>query len=362
MRRSLPAVLAAIAFVLSGCASEEATTSISEEPTVDVSGAASSLGATPPTANEESGAAATLGQEFSTPDGLLSFRYPTGWNVTPDETGDTGGYENAGWEIHDDDGQLALSLSVQEWRAPAGPPPLESVLPQGSVPGVLDGLGNPVQTVVAGTPGHDGSSTGVVYGLAAGTGADTSLFELRWGNTHLLSLSGGLQLGPYDQVDLAAETQEFAEGMRFQQEILPILQSLTVGPPPPVTSGSEASDEAFPDNFDAESIPDDPSAGMTFGDIDRWAEDLEDGYLAEDGYSEFADAPTNMVQSLITTFHATTYGELQVLVPAWTTDDEADAIVSHVSYIVAELPDAPHIVSVRPGGDEPALATQPINW
>ncbi|MEX5272060.1 hypothetical protein [Kocuria sabuli] len=100
----------------------------------------------------------------------------------------------------------------------------------------MDGIGNPVQTVVAGSFGHDGSSTGVAYGAAAGTGADTTLFDIRWGNHHILSFSGGSELDSYDQVDLPAETQQFADSPRFRQDILPILRSLTAGEPPAVDS------------------------------------------------------------------------------------------------------------------------------
>lgn len=68
--------------------------------------------------------------------------------------------------------------------------------------------------------------------MAAGTGADTTLFDLRWGNDYLLSFSGGRELGPNNQVDLKAEAERFAASPRFRTQILPIIQSLTASSPP----------------------------------------------------------------------------------------------------------------------------------
>ncbi|WP_354261365.1 hypothetical protein [Arthrobacter sp. OAP107] len=174
-----------------------------------------------------------LNEMFTTPDGMLSFRYPTGWTVTPtlDE-----GYRDTirkAWTLTDSEGQAVLGLHVRSWEAPLGTAPLTTILPQGPIPGVVDGLGMPSQAVVAASPGQDlDANGGLHYGMAAGTGADTTLFDLRWGNDYLLSFSGGRELGPNTQVDLKAEAEQFAASPRFRNEILPIIQSLTASPPP----------------------------------------------------------------------------------------------------------------------------------
>lgn len=105
------------------------------------------------------------------------------------------------------------------------------------------------------------------------------------------------------------------------------------------------------------------AGGMTPGDIGRWAEDLEDEYLAEYGYTEFMDAEDapGTVPSAITTFDATTYGELKVYVPAWTSESDAEIIAEDVATTVAGASDAPSTVVVSTGWDEPALATQRVN-
>ena len=252
----LSAVLAC-ALALAGCTSGEFATPSSNDslasapstssplPTVDT---APETPTTSPSASVQNETAVALEQSFTSPDGALSFRYPTGWTVRAqlEET-----YEDSrryGWTVHDTDGDTVLTLSVRTWTAPAGPPPVEALAPQGPVPGMVDGLGNPVQVVVAGTPGHDGSSTSLVYGIAAGTGADTTLFDLRWGNLYQLSFTGGQTLGPYEQVDLAAEAEKFAASPRFHTEILPILQSFTAGPAPTLSPSDEnvAADDGSP--------------------------------------------------------------------------------------------------------------------
>lgn len=354
----------AAAVLLAGCApaqpDPESTGSATAEVTqqTTTTPAATTSGSPAP---EAAGAGPGLEQRFTTPDGGVSFGHPAGWEVIHEESSRDRDLTIDRWEVIDEQGEPVLGLTIRTWYPPAGPPPVESVLPQGEVPGMLDGLGNPVQAVVAATPGHDGSSTSIIYGLAAGTGADTTIFDLRWGNNHLLSFSGGQERGPYEDVNLAAEAQEFAASPRFRQEILPVLQSLTVGEPPAVGTGPE---EDVPEETGGSrpSGAGEAVEGMTPGDIDRWAEELEEGYLAELGYWEFTDAPPGTAPASIITFTATTYGELQVLVPVWTTEDEADAIVTHVATIVADLPEAPSVVSVHPGGDQPALATQSITW
>lgn len=177
--------------------------------------------------------AAVLNETFTSPDGTLSFRYPTGWTVTPTLDEQNRGTIRKSWTLADAGGQPVLALSVRTWEAPFGIAPLTTVLPQGPVPGVVDGLGMPSQAVVAASPGQSlGADGGLHYGMAAGTGADTTLFDLRWGNDYLLSFGGGRMLGPNDQVDLKAEAEQFAASPRFRNQILPIIQSLTASSPP----------------------------------------------------------------------------------------------------------------------------------
>lgn len=366
MRRCLPTVLAIAALCLSGCAAEStdasvpagASTTTTEQPAAATSAATSSSKASTSSPSAQSDSIVALDQKFTTPDGLVSFRYPTGWSVAPHEESNMEGVEDAAWELTDTQGEPTLLLRIRPYIPPAGPGGLESILPQGPIPGVLDGIGNPVQTVVAGSFGHDGSSTGVAYGAAAGTGADTTLFDIRWGNHHILSFAGGFKLGSYDQVDLPAETQQFAASPRFRQEILPILQSLTAGEPPAVDSETTGSAETTPDT-DMDTAPE----GMTPGDISRWSEDLEDEYLAQYGYTEFMDAEEDAgsVPSAIITFDATTYGELRVYTWAWISEDDAQTVAEDVASAMAGLPDAPHTVTVSNGADDPTLATATVN-
>lgn len=105
------------------------------------------------------------------------------------------------------------------------------------------------------------------------------------------------------------------------------------------------------------------SPGMSPGDIGRWAEDLEDEYLAEYGLSEFLDpmdAPAT-VTSAIVTFDATTYGELKVYVWGWIGAADAEIIAEDVATTVASVPDAPSVINVSAGWDEPTLATSNVN-
>ena len=109
----------------------------------------------------------------------------------------------------------------------------------------------------------------------------------------------------------------------------------------------------------AQAAPD----GMTPGDIARWAEDLEDEYLAQYGYTEFMDAENDMgtAPSAIITFDATTYGELKVYTWAYIEDPDAEAVAEDVASAVAGLPDAPHTVTVSNNSEAPVLATATVN-
>lgn len=176
---------------------------------------------------------AVLNETFTTPDGTLSFRYPTGWTVTPTLDERYRGIIRKAWTLTDSGGQSVLGLIVRSWEAPLGTAPLTTVLPQGPISGVVDGLGMPSQAVVAASPGQSvGVNGGLHYGMAAGTGADTTLFDLRWGNDYLLSFGGGWELGPNTEVDLKAEAEQFAASPRFRNQILPIIRSLTASSPP----------------------------------------------------------------------------------------------------------------------------------
>lgn len=248
------------ALTLAGCASDDApapsstesstTTRTPASPSLspETSGSDTPTPVNTPSASAPEATAVALEQLFTSPDGSLSFRYPTGWTIRAQATETYEDTERYGWTVHDTDGDTVLSLDVRTWMPPAGPPPLEAMSHQGPVTGMVDGLGNPVQVIVAGTPGHDGSSTSLMYGMAAGTGADTTLFDLRWGNLYQVSFAGSQSLGPYEQVNLAAEAEAFAASSRFRTEILPILQSFTAGPPPTHSSSDEnaAADEETP--------------------------------------------------------------------------------------------------------------------
>lgn len=175
-----------------------------------------------------------LDETFTSPNGTLSFRYPTGWTVILTKNERYRDTVHTTWALNDADAQLVLTLDARSYVSPAGPPPVTTVLPQGPVPGVLDGLGTPANAVVAATPGQSwGSNGSLIYGIAAGTGADTTLFDLRWGNYYQLSFSGSQDLGhPAEAAELAAEAKELAASSRFRTQILPILQSLTASTPP----------------------------------------------------------------------------------------------------------------------------------
>ncbi|MEX5272059.1 hypothetical protein [Kocuria sabuli] len=59
------------------------------------------------------GSTVTLEQEFGTPDGLVSFRYPTGWSVAPHEESNVEGSDDAAWEVIDTRGEPTLLLRVR---------------------------------------------------------------------------------------------------------------------------------------------------------------------------------------------------------------------------------------------------------
>jgi hypothetical protein len=176
---------------------------------------------------------AVLTETFTSPDGTLSFRYPAGWTVTPTLDERHRDTIRKSWTLADAEGQSVLTLGLRTWEEQIGSAPLTTVLPQGPISGVLDGLGMPSQAIVAASPGQAvGATGGLHYGMAAGTGADTTLFSLRWGNDYLLSFAGGRELGPNTQVDLKAEAEQFAASPRFRNQILPIIESLTASSPP----------------------------------------------------------------------------------------------------------------------------------
>ena len=77
------------------------------------------------------------------------------------------------------------------------------------------------------------------------TGADPVFGDVRWGEGSLLSFSGYHQLGPNDEVDMAAGAEEFAASTQFRTQILPTLQSLTVTATPGAPVGA-ADDQQTP--------------------------------------------------------------------------------------------------------------------
>lgn len=85
------------------------------------------------------------------------------------------------------------------------------------------------------------------------------------------------------------------------------------------------------------------ASAMTPGEIARWAEDVEDEYLAQYGYTEFMDAETasGTVPSAIKTFDATDCGELKVYIWAWVNEDDAQVVADDVAATLAGSLDAP---------------------
>lgn len=181
------------------------------------------------------GAAAPLSETFTSPDGALSFRYPAGWAVVG--TANQQASENTAyrsWSVTSPDGQTTLDLGVTAGIAPIGSAPLTVILPQGSVPGAADHVARGARAVVAASPGQAVGGAGYLFfGMATDVGGDTTMFALPWGESHILSFGGRRELGPANRVDLGAEAQKLAADPQFLNEILPMIQSLTVAPPPP---------------------------------------------------------------------------------------------------------------------------------
>ncbi|ALU39019.1 hypothetical protein AS188_03835 [Kocuria flava] len=100
------------------------------------------------------------------------------------------------------------------------------------------------------------------------------------------------------------------------------------------------------------------ASAMTPGEIARWAEDVEDEYLAQYGYTEFMEAETapGTVPSAINTFDATDQGELKVYIWAWISEDDAQVVADDVAATLAGSPDAPETVVVSVAWDKPTLA------
>jgi hypothetical protein len=235
------------------------------------------------------------------------------------------------------------------------------VIPQEKIPGVVDKFGTPTLVAVAASPGQClGCDAGVLYEMTSATGADPVYGDIRWGEGYLLSFGGGQTVGSNTEVDMAAEAEQFADSTRFRTQILPILQSLTTSIPATLgeheTPGTSASTPS-------EDTPDTDAAEMTPGDIGRWAEEVEDEYLAQYGYAEFRDAEddTDSAPSAIIPFDATTYGELRVYTWGWINETDAQTVADDVASSVAGLPDAPPTVTVSNGADDPTLATATVN-
>lgn len=245
----LPAVLVCL-LAVNGCstdgsdtatpagASEPASASASAAPTTAESSAE-------PTSEPSSSApvepAVALEETFTSPDESLSFRYPTGWTVVvPEDTSE----EVRRWVVNDAAGEQVLSLSVRpdQDMYKVSPPLTPLVIPQGEVPGVVDKLGTSTLVGVAATFGQcAGCDAGVLYGMTSATGADPVFGDVQWGDGYLLSFGGSQMLGPNDEVDMAAEAEQFAASTRFRTQILPILQSLTTASAPaPGASTGEA--------------------------------------------------------------------------------------------------------------------------
>lgn len=263
-RRVLSPAVLACALALSGCAAggsdatvtsdETTSTEASPSPTM-IASATPRISQSSPTAVPSSSpsftsqeeTAAAPEQTFTSPDGSFSFQYPAGWTVAAQQAEMSSGFERYGWVVNDAEGQSALSLTVETDVPPAGPPPLTVVMPQGPVPGVVDASGAAAQVIVSATPGHDGSSTSVGYGIASATGMamDATRLQIPLGNGYRLSFGGGESLGPDDQVNLEAEASRLAASPRFRNEILPLLKSVTATPS---VAGGGSTGGATPDS------------------------------------------------------------------------------------------------------------------
>jgi hypothetical protein len=185
-----------------------------------------------------------LPQAFTSPEGSLSFRYPAGWTVVASSDSPE---EFRQWVLRDAEGMQVLLLTVRpdQDMYKVSPPLTPLVIPQGQIPGVVDALGTATVAAVAASPGQSvGGTASVLYGMTSATGADPVFGDIRWGDGFLLSFSGHHELGPNDEVDMAAGAEEFAASTQFRTQILPTLQSLTVTASPEAPVGATDDEEA----------------------------------------------------------------------------------------------------------------------
>lgn len=102
------------------------------------------------------------------------------------------------------------------------------------------------------------------------------------------------------------------------------------------------------------------TASETPGDIERWAEQLEDEYLHPMGYEDFSDAPEGTLLAEVITFSADTRGDLKAFVWGWVDPETAAEVADELAADLAPLPHAPDTVSVYHGGSDTVLATQDV--
>lgn len=247
-RVPFPTVLAC-ALALSGCAAgqSDTTAASSETASVEASSSPTLIASATPTVSQDSPVAvpgngsssappkktvSALGQTFTSPDGSLSFDYPASWAVVAQDAETYPDFERYGWAVNDAEGQLVLTMTVETDAPSAGAAPLTVVMPQGPVAGLVDATGATAQAIVSASTGHDGSHSGVGYGLASATGMamDSTRLQIPLGNGYRVSFQGGEVLGSDDQVNLEAEASRLAASPRFRNEILPILKSVRATP------------------------------------------------------------------------------------------------------------------------------------
>ncbi|MCM0616602.1 hypothetical protein MOD31_11255 [Paenarthrobacter sp. TYUT067] len=218
-RVSSAAILAAaLALVLSAC-SNEATPPAANGPLPGAStSSAPSPSATPLSTSQSPSATPRSGETFTTADGTLSFRYPTGWTVTPAE-GENNAYtvvDAQGKEravLRDKVSTLAnLSLGYGFDTGFSSP-----------VPGIKGPAGQDVNLVVQGYPGQGIGSQAAVYGLMAVNSKeslDRSDIEIPAGG-YFVSFRGhaptleGANTPSMEQITAAAKT--YAESAEFQE-------------------------------------------------------------------------------------------------------------------------------------------------
>lgn len=225
------AVLAAsLALAVSACSNDVTQPGAqSVTPSAPISTAPSPL-ATPSSTGQSPSATAQSGETFTTPDGTLSFTYPTGWTVLPAE-GEANAYAVTDAQgkkravLRDKVSTLAyLSLGYGFDTGFSSP-----------VPGIKGPAGQDVNLVVQGYPGQGLGSQAAVYGLMSTDSKeslDRSDIEIPGGG-YFVSFRGlvptleGASAPSTEQITAAAKT--YAESAEFK-ETAKVITSLILHP------------------------------------------------------------------------------------------------------------------------------------